>query len=281
VPEGDTVWLAGRRMHDALAGRMLTTTDFRVPQLATADLTGRRVLEVVSRGKHLLTRVEGGLTLHTHFRMDGTWHLYRAGEGWRGGPDWQVRVVLGNEEWTAVGYRLPVVELLDTSDEVKVVGHLGPDLLGPDWDADEAVRRLRTDPDREIGMALLDQRNLAGLGNLYRIEMLFLRGITPWVAVGDVHDLRGLVELGRRLMLANRDHVEQITTGSRKRGETHWVFERSGRPCRRCGTRIESAEQGDPPYQRLTYWCPHCQLGPAPAPAPVTPRPAGRTRFKP
>ncbi|MDT7536987.1 MAG: endonuclease [Actinomycetota bacterium] len=268
-------------MDEALAGRVLTTTDFRVPQLATTDLTGRRVLEVVSRGKHLLTRVEGGLTLHTHFRMDGTWHLYRAGERWRGGPDWQIRVVLGNEDWTAVGYRLPVVELLQTSDEATVVGHLGPDLLGPDWDTDEAVRRLRTDPDREIGIALLDQRNLAGLGNLYRIEMLFLRGITPWVVVGDVHDLRGLVELGRRLMLANKDHVEQITTGSKKRGETHWVFERSGRPCRRCGTRILSAEQGDPPYQRLTYWCPHCQLGPAPAPAPTTPRSVGRTRYKP
>ena len=264
MPEGDTVWLAGRRMHEALADRVLTTTDFRVPQLATTDLTGRRVLEVASRGKHLLTRVEGGVTLHTHFRMDGTWHLYRVGERWRGGPDFEVRVVLANEEWVAVGYRLPVVELIETSAETSVVGHLGPDVLGPDWDTDEAVRRLLTDPEREIGMALLDQRNLAGLGNLYRIEMLFLRGITPWVRVGDVPDLRALVELGRRLMVANKGHVEQITTGSRKRGETHWVFERTGRPCRRCGTPIRSAEQGDPPYQRLTYWCPHCQLGPTP-----------------
>ena len=216
---------------------------------------------MVRRG---LGRVEGGLTLHTHFRMDGTWHLYPAGEPWRGGPDWQVRVVLGNDEWTAVGYRLPVVELLETAHEDRAVGHLGPDVLGPDWDTDEAVRRLLADPGREIGMALLDQRNLAGLGNLYRIELLFLRGITPWVTVGEVHDLPALVELGRRLMLANKDRVEQITTGSKKRGETHWVFERTGRPCRRCGARILSAEQGDPPYQRLTYWCPHCQLGPTP-----------------
>jgi endonuclease-8 len=282
VPEGDTVWLAGRRMNDALAGRVLTTTDFRVPQLATTDLTGRRVLEVVSRGKHLLTRIEGGLSLHTHFRMDGTWHLYPSGDRWRGGPEWQVRVVLANEEWTAVGYRLPVLELLDTTDEDRVVGHLGPDLLGPDWDIDEAVRRLLAEPDREIGLALLDQRNLAGLGNMYRVELLFLRGITPWVPVGEVADLPALVELGRRLLVANKDHVEQITTGSKKRGETHWVFERSGRPCRRCGSRILSTEQGDPPYQRLTYWCPHCQIGPAPMPA-VTrqPRPAGRTRYRP
>jgi endonuclease-8 len=264
VPEGDTVWLAGKRLHDALAGRVLTTSDFRVPQLATTDLTGREVLAVVPRGKHLLTRIEDGLTLHTHFRMDGTWHLYRRGERWRGGPDWQVRVVLANKDWTAVGYRLPVVELIQTADEETVVGHLGPDVLGPDWDIDEAVRRLRADPDREIGMALLDQRNLAGLGNLYRIEMLYLRGLTPWVAVRDVPDVAGLVDVGRRLMLANRDRVEQITTGSRKRGETHWVFERQGRPCRRCGTTIASTEQGEPPYQRLSYWCPRCQLGPHP-----------------
>jgi endonuclease-8 len=214
--------------------------------------------------------------------MDGTWHLYRAGEPWRGGPDWQVRVVLANAEWTAVGYRLPVVELIETAQEHTVVGHLGPDVLGPDWNTAEAVRRLLTQPEREIGMALLDQRNLAGLGNLYRVEMLFLRGISPWVAVGDVADLPALVELGRRLMHANRGHVEQITTGSKRRGETHWVFERQGRPCRRCGTTIASAEQGEPPYQRLTYWCPHCQLGPSPVPAALgRNRPTGRTRYNP
>ncbi|MDX6196862.1 MAG: endonuclease [Actinomycetota bacterium] len=265
VPEGDTVWLAGKRLHDALAGRVLTTSDFRVPHLATTDLTGRRVLEVIPRGKHLLTRIEGDLTLHTHFRMDGTWHLYRPGERWRGGPDFQVRVVLRNEDWTAVGYRLPVVELLDTAEESRVVGHLGPDVLGPDWSNEGAVRRLLADPDREIGMALLDQRNVAGFGNLYRVEMLFLRGVSPWCRVAEVRELPALVELGRRLMLANRDHVQQITTGSRKRGETTWVFERTGRPCRRCGTPIRSAEQGEPPYQRLTYWCPRCQPGPTPA----------------
>src|SRR4051794_23687077 len=117
VPEGDTVWLAGRRLHDALAGRPLTRSDFRIPQLATADLTGRSVTEVVSRGKHLLTRIDDDLTLHTHFRMDGTWHLYRPGTRWQGGPDWQVRVVLENADWQAVGYRLPVVELLARADE--------------------------------------------------------------------------------------------------------------------------------------------------------------------
>src|SRR5688572_21044280 len=269
-------------MHEALAGRVLTRSDFRVPQLATADLSGREVLEVVPRGKHLLTRVEGGLTLHTHFRMDGSWHLYRPGDRWQGGPDWQVRVVLENAEQVAVGYRLPVVGLLPTADEASAVGHLGPDLLADGWDADEALRRLRAEPSAEIGMALLDQRNLAGLGNLYRTEVLFLRGLTPWVAVGDVPDLPALVEKGRRLMLANRGHWEQSTTGSLRRGEDHWVFERAGRPCRRCGTRIVSATQGGAPYERLSYWCPRCQLGPAPPPSrPSAPRPLGRTRYTP
>ena len=130
MPEGDTVWLAARRMHDALAGHALTRTDFRVPQLATVDLSGRVVSEVVSRGKHMLTRIGADLTLHTHFRMEGSWHLYRSGERWRGGPSYEVRVVLTTARWNAVGYRLPVLELLPRGDESKAVGHLGPDLLG-------------------------------------------------------------------------------------------------------------------------------------------------------
>ena len=284
MPEGDTVWLAAQRLHAALAGDVLLRSDFRVPQLAEADLSGRRVLEVVPSGKHLLSRVEGGLTLHTHFRMDGSWHLYRHGDRWSGGPDWQVRAVLETAQWQAVGYRLPVVELLPTAREDDVVGHLGPDVLGPDWDVGEAVRRMAADAQREVGMALLDQRNLAGLGNLYRTEVLFLQGLTPWVRVADVPDLPALVDKGRRLMLANRGRWEQSTTGSLRSGETHWVFERSGRPCRRCGTRISSGEQGDAPYARLSYWCPHCQRGPAPEPsrAPARgDRPVGRTRYRP
>ena len=121
MPEGDTVWLAAHHLHQALAGRQLVRSDFRVPQLATTDLAGRRVLEVVARGKHLLTRVDGGLTLHTHFRMDGSWHLYRPDERWRGGPESDVRLVLEVPDRVAVGYRLPVVELLDTAAE----GHRG------------------------------------------------------------------------------------------------------------------------------------------------------------
>ena len=280
MPEGDTVWLSAQRMHEALAGEVLTGSDFRVPQLAAVDLTGLRVVSVVPRGKHMLTALSDGRLLHTHFRMDGTWHLYRPGDRWTGGPDWQVRVVLENAGWVAVGYRLPVVELVSSAEEA--VGHLGPDVLAEDWDLEEALRRLRAEPDREIGMALLDQRVLAGLGNLYRTEVLFLRGLTPWVPVAQVPDLPALVEKARRLMLANRGHWEQSTTGSLRRGEHHWVFERAGRPCRRCGTRILSAFQGDAPYERLSYWCPRCQLGPAPPPlAGRLPRPLGRSRYTP
>jgi endonuclease-8 len=284
MPEGDTVWLAGRRLHDALAGQPLTRSDFRVPQLATVDLSGRTVTEVVSRGKHLLTRIGDDLTLHTHFRMDGSWHLYRPGDRWRGGPEWQVRVLLENAGWQAVGYRLPVVELFRRDRESEAVGHLGPDVLGPDWDAGEAVRRLAADPEREIGEALLDQRNLAGIGNLYKSESLFLHGVTPWTGVGAVPDLPRLVERAARLLEANKETVSQVTTGDPRRGRQHWVFERGGRPCLRCGTPVASADQGRAPYQRISSWCPTCQIGPAPAAAaavPRTDRPAGRTRYRP
>ena len=275
MPEGDTVWLAARRLDDALAGRTLVRSDFRVPALATVDVSERSVLEVVSRGKHLLLRLaahgtQPPLTLHTHFRMDGAWHLYKPGERWRGGPDHQVRVVLEVPGRVAVGYRLPVVELLPTAQEARVVGHLGPDLLANDWDdahLREAVRRLAADPDREIGVALLDQAAIAGLGNLYRLEVLFLRGLDPWCLVGDVADLAGLVGLARRLLLANRDTVRQVSTGDARRGQGTYVHGRAGRPCRRCGTRIAHGEQGSPP--RVTTWCPRCQ--PAVAPRPRSP----------
>jgi endonuclease-8 len=272
VPEGDTVWLSARRMHDALAGRVLTHTDFRVPAHATADLAGREVIEVVPRGKHMLTRVAGGLTLHTHFVMAGTWRIFAPGTRWSGGTSHEIRLILTNDSAVAVGYRLAVVDLLLTEHEADVVGHLGPDLLGPDWDEAEALRRLRSAPEQEIGQALLDQRNLAGIGNLYKAEVLFLSGLSPWTAVRDVTDLPGVVRRSQRLLRANRDHWQQTTTGSLRRGQDHWVFERSRRPCRRCGTAIISAMQGEPLHERICYWCPACQPGPAPDSAPGSSR---------
>ena len=243
MPEGDTVWLAAKHLNAALADQVLTRVRLPATWLATTDLAGRRVLGVTARGKHLLTRFDDGLTLHTHFRMDGSWHLYRPAERWRGGPDHDVRVVLEVPDRVAVGYRLPVVELVETAAEDTVVGHLGPDLLDDAWGPDhaaEVVRRLRTRPAREIRLALLDQTTLAGLGNLYTNELCFLRGLSPWTPVSTVDTddgLEALVTLGRRLLRANRETSAQVTTGDTRRGRQHWVFERTRQPCRRCGTR--------------------------------------------
>ncbi|MEW2403517.1 DNA-formamidopyrimidine glycosylase family protein [Streptomyces sp. NPDC046862] len=275
MPEGDTVWQAARRLHSALAGHVLTRFDLRVPRNATADLTGRTVLDVTPRGKHLLTRVEGGLTLHSHLRMDGSWKVYATGRRWTGGPAHQIRAVLGTAGHTAVGYRLPVLELLRTSEEDRAVGHLGPDLLGPDWDPDRALANLLGDPARPLGETLLDQRNLAGIGNVYKSELCFLLGATPWLPVGELPEDRAakLPALAQKLLEVNRDRPVRVTTG--RRDQSHFVYGRAPRPCLRCRTPVRSANQGDGSRERPTYWCPACQTGPAPAPGT---RAAGPTR---
>ncbi|MEU3340967.1 DNA-formamidopyrimidine glycosylase family protein [Streptomyces sp. NPDC006668] len=274
MPEGDTVWQTARRLHGALAGKVLTRSDLRVPKYATADLTGRTVLDVTPRGKHLLTRVEGGLTLHSHLKMDGSWKVFANGRRWTGGPSHQIRVILGNEDHTAVGYRLPVLELMRTSDEQRVVGHLGPDLLGPDWNPERALANLLADPARPLGEALLDQRNLAGIGNVYKSELCFLLGVTPWLPVGALPAERAakLPEFAKRLLEANRDRPVRSTTG--RRGQDLFVYGRAPRPCLRCRTSIRVADQGDGSRERPTYWCPRCQTGPAPSTASLrgTPR---------
>jgi endonuclease-8 len=164
VPEGDTVWLAAQRMQTALADSTLRRGEFRIPQLATVDLTGVAVREVVPRGKHLLIRLADGRTLRTHFRMDGSWHIYRPGARWHGGPAYDVRVVLATDDWECVGYRLHDIDLVPTAEEDRLVGHLGPDVLGPGWDLDEAMRRLTGHPDEQIGVALVDPRHQGGIG---------------------------------------------------------------------------------------------------------------------
>jgi endonuclease VIII len=257
MPEGDAVWLTARRLHQALAGRVLTRSDFRVPRYATTNLTGRVVTEAVSRGKHLLIRTGDGITVHTHLRMDGSWRVRPARE--RVASSHRIRLILANAEWQAVGYQLGVVEVLPTASERMVVGYLGPDLLGPDWDPAEAERRLRGDPARPVGEALLDQRNLAGIGNVYKAELLFLRGINPWRPVGEVADVTALVGLAQQLLEANKERFGMITTGVARRGEQTWVYGRAGRPCRRCGTPVKSADQGRNTEERITYWCPRCQ----------------------
>ena len=265
MPEGDTVWNTARVLDRALGGSVIRRSDFRVPALATVDLSRWRVRGCVSRGKHLLLRLAGPsdgrlLTLHSHLRMDGAWRVYGQGEPWRGRPAHEIRVILRTLTTVAVGYHLHDLALVPTEEEDALVGHLGPDLLGsPDevggWDPDEAVRRLRTRPERPIADALLDQRNLAGIGNLYKAEVLFLRGIHPLTPVGEVADLEAVVELAHKLLMANRGRWTQVTTGSVRRGEESYVYGRAGAPCRRCGTLIERDSVGE----RVTFWCPACQ----------------------
>ena len=259
MPEGDTVWLTAHRLNKALAGEALTVAELRVPALATTDLTGMAVLEVIARGKHLLAHLDSGLTLHSHLRMDGSWYISPAGTRAGRYPDHMIRALLGNTTWLATGYRVHDLELLATTDEPRLVAHLGPDLLGPDWDAAEAQRRLLSQPGRAIGEALLDQRNLAGIGNLYKSETLFITGVHPWTSVGDASNLAAVISTAHRLLRANRDHPAQSTTGLTRRGQEHWVYERAGQPCQRCKAPIAQAMQGEPARERSTYWCPRCQ----------------------
>lgn len=268
MPEGDTVWNTAHVLQRALAGDRLIGADFRVPQLATTNLAGWTVRESTSRGKHLLLRLAAPRTdhgddhsdgerwtLHSHLRMDGSWRAYPPGGRWSAHPAHLIRAVLRGPRAVAVGYHLHDLALVPTTAEHRLVGHLGPDLLGPDWDPVEAVQRLTAGPEVTIGAALLDQRSLAGVGNLYKCEVLFLRGVSPWTPVRAVPDLIGLVALAQRLLAANRGRWTQSTTGSRHRGQSTYVYGRRAQPCRRCGTTIRRQEQGE----RVTYWCPTCQ----------------------
>jgi len=267
VPEGDSVYKEARRLEPELKGRMLLRGELRVPAHATDDLAGHTVTELDTVGKHLLTRFDSGLTLHTHLLMDGSWSIAREGKRLPRNLLPDVRVLLETDRGTSVyGLSMPVVELVRTAEEHDVVGHLGPDPLRRDWDAREAVVRLARDPERPFVAALLDQRNLAGLGNLWVNELAFLRGYSPWTPIGEV-DLPATVALVARTLRHSAlvPGAYQVTTGRSRRGEDHWVAGRAGKPCRRCRTPIlVVAEVPGDPDRRRTWWCPRCQPGPGP-----------------
>jgi endonuclease VIII len=257
MPEGDNVYRAARRLHAALAGKRVTRSDFRVPAFATVDLAGATVDSVDSRGKHLVMRI-GDQVVHSHLKMEGEWHVYQSGERWRR-PGWQARAVIEVPGATAVGFDLGVLEIFPASEESDRLAYLGPDLLGDDWDPAEAVRRLAERTERPIAVALGEQRNLAGLGNVYVNELCFLRGIRPSRPVAEV-ELEPLVQLAARVIRANRDRSVRTTTGDTRRGRQLWVYSRGGEPCRRCGTRIEHGRLGRNDLElRESWWCPYCQ----------------------
>lgn len=276
--EGDAVHRCAARL-TALAGATVLRSDFRTPTLATADLAGRVLGETRAHGKHLLTRFTDGWTLHSHLRMSGSWTVVGR-HGRNGRPllprHLTVRAVLTLDSGVSlVGVDVPVLELLRTRDEHRVVGHLGPDVLAGQptatqehFDLDEALARLRRDPQRPIVEALLDQRGVSGLGNLWAVELCFLRGLWPWTPVGEV-DLEPLLALARRMIRHSLEHgTGMTTTGVKRRGENHWVTGRSNRPCRRCGTlvRFRPAAGSGAPYTREVWWCPSCQPASAGAP---------------
>lgn len=256
MPEGDTVYRAAKRLDQGLTGQTLTASDFRIPSLSTRDLAGAVVTGTSSRGKHLLTRFDNGVTLRTHLKMEGTWQVGPTGSHWRR-PGHTARVILRTATTDAVGFQV-ILDLVRTTSEDDLVGHLGPDLLGPDWDAEEALARLSADPARPIGDALLDQRNLAGVGNVFKAELCFIGRVDPLTQVGSVTDLPAMVAKAKQLLEVNKDRPTRITTGDSRRGYQLWVYGRRG-PCLRCGTRVAKADQGPPGQQRPTYWCPSCQ----------------------
>lgn len=256
MPEGDTVYRAARKLDEALTGQVLTTSDFRIPSLATSDISGATVTGTISRGKHLLTRFDNSLTLRTHLKMEGTWQVDRVGMRWRR-PAHTARVILRTATHEAVGFQV-ILDLVRSDQEENLVGHLGPDLLGPDWDAAVALARLSADPTAPIGDALLQQRNLAGVGNVFKSELCFIGRVDPLTPVGAVPDLPGMVGKAKQLLEVNKNRPTRITTADSRRGYQLWVYGRRG-PCLRCGTRIAKADQGPAGQERPTYWCPTCQ----------------------
>ncbi|MCI0584567.1 MAG: Fpg/Nei family DNA glycosylase [Chloroflexi bacterium] len=271
MPEGDTLARIAAGLRPHLAGRTVTAARARVPGPRVERVVGATITEVVASGKNLLIRLDNGLELRTHLRMRGTWHRYRPGEPWRRAPGRAV-LILEVPGAVAVCFDAPVVELFETRAEAihPSLGRLGPDLLDPAFDAAEASRRLRA-PERaamEIGVALLDQRALAGIGNVVKSETLFIEGIDPFARVADLDDaaLDRLVATARRILVESAARgrgpervttLDPVTRRALAPGPL-WVYRRAGRPCRRCGTHIRSAQQGvDLP--RTTYWCPSCQ----------------------
>jgi endonuclease-8 len=282
MPEGDTIFRSADvlRRH-LLGGEILDAWSqprpglVRVPRLDR--LVGRRVESVEARGKHLLIGFSGGLWLRTHMRMRGSWHRYRPDEPWRL-PVARASAVLRTASAVAVCFDAPEVELLTAAELARHprLSALGPDLLGATFDADSAVARLLAAPSVPLGEALLDQRSVAGIGNVVKSEVCFLERLDPWAPVGTVAPpaLGAALVTARRVLQANVRGGRRVTTGVDRPGRSLWVYGRAGRPCRRCGTLIAGRRQGE--QARMTYWCPRCQpaVSPAGAGAPVPSRAA-------
>jgi endonuclease-8 len=272
MPEGDTIFRAAHTLNRALAQKVVTRFESVLPALTrVADdrpIVGRTIESVRSQGKHILMTFAGGLTLRTHMRMNGSWHIYRPGERWQR-PARDMRVLVGTDDFVAVGFNVPVAEFLTDRDLARhaQLRALGPDLLDSAFDPDEARRRLRGCGGDAIGDALLNQRVMAGIGNVFKSEILFVAGIDPFTRVDALGEeaLARVIDVARSLLQASvlgraqtlSTAIGRRTTRSLDPNEKLWVYGRGGKPCRRCGTTIESRKTGTD--ARLTYWCPSCQ----------------------
>jgi endonuclease-8 len=274
MPEGDTIFKAARTLDRALAGRPVTRFETGLAELARIDrdgpIAGRTVEGVAAAGKHLLITFSGDLVLRSHMRMNGSWHIYRPGERWQL-PRSAMRIVIETADWVAVAFRVHAAEFVRATDLARhrPIATLGPDLLAQSFDMDEAVRRIRAHAQRPIADALLDQRAVAGIGNVYKSEVLFLARVHPDTPVAAIDEaaLHTIIGIARRLLLDNvveRPGAGMVTyrsgrrtTGRMRPEDRLWVYSRAGQPCRACATPIASRKTGDD--ARLTYWCPQCQ----------------------
>lgn len=274
MPEGDTIFKAARTLHRALAGQLVTRFETVLPQLARIDrdtpIAGRTVEQVTAAGKHLLMAFSGDLVLRTHMRMNGSWHIYRPGERWQR-PRSAMRITIETAEWMAVAFNVHVAEFIPAASLARhrPLAELGPDLLADDFDPEEALRRMQARPDEPIGDVLLNQRVMAGLGNVYKSEVLFMTRVNPATPVSSIGEdtLREIIETARRVLLANVSEQSgpgmvtyrsgRRTTGRMRPEDRLWVYSRGGESCRRCGTPIAFSKTGD--AARVTYWCPTCQ----------------------
>jgi endonuclease-8 len=254
VPEGDSIYRAAQALHRALAGRTVTSFETVLPKLARVDddapVVGRTIERVTSAGKNLIIEFSGDLHLHTHMKMNGSWHIYRPGERWKR-PRRDMRIVIGTDEYVAVAFTVPVAEFHTSRSLARDTDlrGMGPDLLGDPFDRDEALRRIRARPDEEIANVLLNQRVLAGIGNIWKSESLFCAGVDPFHVVADLDDkqLERIVDCAYKLLRRSANGRSEFS-----------VYGRGGDPCRRCGTPIRYRKQGD--EARGTYWCPQCQV---------------------
>jgi endonuclease-8 len=271
MPEGDSIFRTAAALHRHLAGRLVARFESVFPALMRIDhdrpLAGRTVEGVISRGKHILMTFSGDLVLHTHMRMNGSWHGYPPGAPWKR-PSRDMRVLVATAEFVAVGFNVPVAELLTTRELMRhdALRGLGPDLLAPSVDVEAAARNARNEGGRAIADVLLNQRVVAGIGNIFKSEILFTAGMYPFTATPHISeaDLIKILEIARDMLHANTASGRRLapSRGIRTRDSLDpatalWVYGRGGKPCRKCGTPVQAKKTGLD--ARVTYWCPTCQ----------------------